>query len=135
MHYWLLTGRHGAGIRALGVTDSHATRIGRAVAIIRSAYAQTLTVERLAEAASMSLSSFHHHFRAVTSLSPLQFQKQLRLIEARRMMISEGASISTAAYEVGYESVPQFTREYGRLFGVSPVRDVRGSFGKSQVAA
>jgi AraC-like DNA-binding protein len=135
MHYWLLTGRHGAGIRALGVTDSHATRIGRAVAIIRSAYAQTLTVERLAEAASMSLSSFHHHFRAVTSLSPLQFQKQLRLIEARRMMISEGASISTAAYEVGYESVPQFTREYGRLFGVSPARDIRGSFGKSQVAA
>ncbi|WP_064713458.1 AraC family transcriptional regulator [Rhizobium bangladeshense] len=135
MHYWLLTGRHGSGIRALGVTDSHATRIGRAVAIIRSAYAQTLTVEQLAEAAGMSLSSFHQHFRAVTSLSPLQFQKQLRLIEARRMMISEGATISTAAYEVGYESVSQFTREYGRMFGVSPARDVRESFGKNRVAA
>ncbi|MBY4633366.1 AraC family transcriptional regulator [Rhizobium sp. 13T] len=74
--------------------------------------------------------SFHHHFRVVTSLSPLQFQKQLRLIEARRMMISEGAPISNAAYAVGYESVPQFTREYGRLFGSSPARDVRESFGR-----
>lgn len=135
MHYWLLAGRHGAGIRALGVTDSHANRIGRAVALIRNEYAETLTVERLAEVAGMSLSSFHHHFRAVTSLSPLQFQKQLRLIEARRMMISEGAPISNAAYAVGYESVPQFTREYGRLFGTSPARDVRESFGNTQVAA
>lgn len=135
MHYWLLTGRHGAGIRALGVTDSHATRIGRAVALIRNAYAETLRVEQLAEAAGMSLSAFHQHFRAVTSLSPLQFQKQLRLIEARRKMMSEGASISTAAYEVGYESVPQFTREYGRMFGVSPARDVRESFRKNRVVA
>ncbi|MBX5025464.1 AraC family transcriptional regulator [Rhizobium lentis] len=135
MHYWLLAGRHGAGIRALGITDSHASRIGRAVALIRSAYAETLAVEKLAEVAGMSPSSFHHHFRAVTSLSPLQFQKQLRLIEARRMMISEGSPISNAAYAVGYESVPQFTREYGRLFGASPARDVRDSFGKSQIAA
>ncbi|MBX5010406.1 AraC family transcriptional regulator [Rhizobium lentis] len=135
MHYWLLAGRHGAGIRALGITDSHASRIGRAVALIRSAYAETLAVEKLAEVAGMSPSSFHHHFRAVTSLSPLQFQKQLRLIEARRMMISEGSSISNAAYAVGYESVPQFTREYGRLFGASPARDVRDIFGKSQIAA
>ncbi|MBB1251193.1 AraC family transcriptional regulator [Rhizobium sp. G21] len=135
MHYWLLSGRHGAGIRALGVTDSHASRIGRAVALIRNAYAETLTVEKLADAAGMSLSSFHHHFRAVTSLPPLQFQKQLRLIEARRMMVSDGAPISNAAYAVGYESVPQFTREYGRLFGASPARDVRESFSKTQVAA
>ncbi len=135
MHYWLLTGRHGEGIRALGVTDSHANRIGRAVAVIRADYAEMLTVERLAEIAGMSLSSFHHHFRSITSLSPLQFQKQLRLIEARRIMISEGAPISNAAYAVGYESVPQFTREYGRLFGASPAKDVRDSFGKSQIAA
>ncbi|PDV85672.1 AraC family transcriptional regulator [Rhizobium sp. H4] len=135
MHYWLLAGCHGASIRALGVTDSHANRIGRAVALIRNAYAEALTVEQLADVAGMSLSSFHHHFRVVTSLSPLQFQKQLRLIEARRMMISEGAPISNAAYAVGYESVPQFTREYGRLFGSSPARDVRESFGKTQVAA
>jgi AraC-like DNA-binding protein len=135
LHYWLLTGRHGAGIRALGAADSHASRIGRAVALIRGAYAETLSVERLAEAAGMSLSSFHHHFRAVTSLSPLQFQKQFRLIEARRMMMSERAPISNAAYAVGYESVPQFTREYGRLFGTSPARDVRETFGKLRVAA
>ncbi|MCV3768936.1 AraC family transcriptional regulator [Rhizobium sp. TRM95796] len=135
LHYWLLTGRHGAGIRALGLTDSHASRIGRAVALIRRDYSQSLSVDRLAEVAGMSLSSFHHHFRAVTSLSPLQFQKQLRLIEARRIMMSEGAPISNAAYAVGYESIPQFTREYGRLFGTSPARDVRQSFGKVHVAA
>ncbi|MCO4319355.1 AraC family transcriptional regulator [Phyllobacterium sp. 21LDTY02-6] len=135
LHYWLLTGRHGAGIRSLGFTDSHANRIARAVALIRNAYAETLPVERLADAAGMSLSSFHQHFRAVTSLSPLQFQKQLRLLEARRMMISEGAAISNAAYSVGYESIPQFTREYGRLFGSSPAKDIRESVGKVQVAA
>ncbi|MDE1992311.1 MAG: AraC family transcriptional regulator [Rhizobiaceae bacterium] len=127
MHHWLLAGRHGAGIRALGFAESHANRIGRAVAIIRNEYTQTLPIERLAEAAGMSSSSFHQHFRAVTSLSPLQFQKQLRLIEARRLMISEGAAPSNAAYSVGYESVPQFTREYGRMFGASPAKDVRES--------
>jgi len=135
MHYWLLSGRHGAGIRALGFADSHANRIARAVAVIKAEYAETLPVERLAELAGMSISSFHQHFRAVTSLAPLQFQKQLRLIEARRMMISEGAAISNAAYAVGYESIPQFTREYGRLFGSSPARDVRENIGKAQIAA
>jgi len=125
LHFWLLAGRHGSAIRSLGVTDSHAQRIGKAVALIRESYAQPLGVERLAEVAGMSVSSFHQHFRAITSLSPLQFQKQLRLIEARRMMLSEGQPVSNAAYSVGYESVPQFTREYGRLFGVSPVRDVK----------
>jgi AraC-like DNA-binding protein len=75
----------------------------------------------------MSPSSFHQHFRAVTSLSPLQFQKQLRLIEARRLMLSDGVSASSAAYAVGYESVPQFTREYGRMFGLSPVRSVEAA--------
>ena len=73
----------------------------------------------------MSTSSFHQHFRSVTSLSPLQFQKQLRLIEARRLMLSEGRSASSAASAVGYESVSQFTREYGRMFGLPPVRDTR----------
>jgi AraC-like DNA-binding protein len=73
----------------------------------------------------MSRSAFHAHFRAATSLSPLQFQKQLRLIEARRLMLSDGVSASSAAFAVGYESVPQFTREYSRLFGLPPVRDVQ----------
>ena len=127
MHYWLLAGKHGPAIRNLGTAEGSAQRLARAVAIIRSDYAQPLRVERLAEAAGMSPSTFHQHFRAVTTLSPLQFQKQLRLIEARRMMLSEGTSASTAAYAVGYESVPQFTREYGRMFGAPPVRDIRVS--------
>ncbi|MBB3898740.1 AraC family transcriptional regulator [Roseococcus suduntuyensis] len=135
LHFWLLAGRHGASIRALGVAGSHAQRIGRAVAMIREGYAQPLRVERLAEAAGMSPSSFHHHFRAVTSLSPLQFQKQLRLIEARRMMLSEGIASSHAAYAVGYESIPQFTREYGRVFGVTPARDMKQARSGTNLAA
>lgn len=125
MHYWLLAGRHGPTIRHLGMADGHASRIARAVALIRSDCARPLRVEHLAAVAGMSGSTFNQHFRAHTSLSPLQFQKQLRLIEARRLMLSEGASASRAAHSVGYESVPQFTREYGRLFGASPVREIK----------
>lgn len=123
LHYWLLVGRHGAAIRQLGWPEAHQQRVARAVAVIRAEFAQSLPVDRLASVAGMSASSFHHHFRAVTSLSPRQFQKQLRLIEARRLMISEGATASLAAFAVGYESVPQFTREYGRMFGLPPVKD------------
>jgi AraC-like DNA-binding protein len=125
LHFWLLKGRHGGAIRALGVPDSNAARIARAVNFIRSNFTASLRVEQLAEAAGMSLSSFHEHFRSITSLSSLQFQKQMRLIEARRLMASNGEAISSAAYAVGYESVPQFTREYGRLFGITPARDMR----------
>lgn len=125
LHYWLLSGRHGGAIRALGITDSHAQRVGRAVALIRSGFTKPLPMEQLASAASMSLSSFHAHFRSVTSLTPLQYQKQLRLIEARRSMLAEGTPIANAAHAVGYESVPQFTREYGRMFGMPPARDIR----------
>ena len=123
LHYWLLAGRHGSAIRRLAWPDGHAQRIARAVAIIRSEFAKPLPVDRLAGAAGMSPSSFHQHFKAWTSLPPLQFQKHLRLIEARRQMISDGTSASNAAFNVGYESVSQFTREYGRLFGAPPVRD------------
>ena len=127
MHYWLLEGRHGAAIRRLGHANSHAQRVARAVALLRSGFATSLPVEQLAKAAGMSVSAFHQHFRAVTSLSPLQFQKQLRLIEARRLMLADGVPASHAASEVGYESVSQFTREYGRMFGVSPVRDIKAT--------
>ncbi|WP_026871216.1 AraC family transcriptional regulator [Inquilinus limosus] len=127
MHYWLLAGRHGAAIRRLGWPDGHVRRVARAVAVLRTEFAQPLPVERLAAVAGMSPSSFHHHFRAVTSLSPLQFQKQLRLIEARRLMLSEGATASSAAFAVGYESVSQFTREYGRMFGLPPVRETKAA--------
>ena len=95
--------------------------------MLRGEFAKPVPVERLAAVAGMSLSSFHHHFRAVTSLSPLQFQKQLRLIEARRLMMSDGASASSAAFAVGYESVSQFTREYGRMFGLPPAKDMKAA--------
>lgn len=135
MHYWLLAGRLGPAIRHLGFPDSHAQRIARAASLIRTEFASRLPVERLAAAAGMSPSSFHQHFRAVTSLSPLQFQKQLRLIEARRLMMAEGATSSHAAYAVGYESVPQFTREYGRFFGLPPARAVEEARRRAQEAA
>ena len=89
MHYWLLAGRHGGAIREIALVDSYAERIAKAVAIIRAEYNRPILIERLASAAGMSTSSFHRHFKSVTSLSPVQFQKQLRLIEARRLMMSE----------------------------------------------
>jgi len=134
MHYWLLVGRHGAAIRRLGWPEGHVQRVARAVAVLRAEFAQPLRVEQLAAVAGMSPSSFHQHFRAVTSLSPLQFQKQLRLIEARRLMLSEGVSASSAAFTVGYESVSQFTREYGRMFGLPPVREIKAARGNAQAA-
>lgn len=134
LHYWLLMGRHGAALRQLGWPNGAAQRVARAVALLRTDFARPLPVERLADVAGMSASTFHQHFRAVTSLSPLQFQKQLRLIEARRLMLADGASASSAAFAVGYESVPQFTREYGRLFGTTPVRDTRAARERLQPA-
>lgn len=125
MHYWLLAGRHGGAIAGLGWPDGHLQRVARAVRVLRRDYAKPIAIERLATEAGMSPSSFHRHFRRVTTLSPLQFQKQLRLIEARRLMQSLGTSASSAAYAVGYESVPQFTREYGRMFGRPPLADAR----------
>jgi AraC-like DNA-binding protein len=135
LHFWLLTGRHGGAIRALGVVDSHARRIGRAVARIRQDFAQALHVDELARVAGMSVSTFHEHFRAVTSLTPIQLQKQLRLIEARRRLLWEGAAVVQAAHGVGYESVPQFTRDFGRLFGQPPAREVRAAKARLQAAA
>jgi len=125
LHYWLLAGRHGHAIRRLGWPDGHVQRIARAVKLLRRDYACPLPVDALATEAGMSASAFHRHFKAITSLSPLQFQKRLRLIEARRLMQSQGVAASSAAYAVGYESVPQFTREYGRMFGRPPVADAR----------
>ena len=123
LHYWLLSGALGPAIRQLGWPESHTRRIARAIALLRSNYHETVTADRLAAVAGMSPSSFYHHFRAVTALSPLQFQKQIRLIEARRMVMFEGITASSAAYAVGYESVSQFTREYRRMFGLPPAQD------------
>lgn len=132
MHYWLLIGKHGTEIRNLGVSGSQVHRIAKAVSLIRAEFAGSIPLERLAATAGMSVSSFHQHFRAVTSLSPLQFQKRLRLIEARRMMLSEGVLAKSAAFAVGYESINQFTREYGRFFGMPPARDVKVALGRVQ---
>lgn len=129
LHYWLLTGSHGDAIRRIGVVNSHAERISRAVAVLRRDYMHTIRVQQLAAVAGMSEPAFHLHFREVTTLSPLQFQKQLRLIEARRMMLVDGSTISHAAHTVGYQSVSQFTREYRRLFGAPPRQHIQHSKG------
>ncbi|GAA0765718.1 AraC family transcriptional regulator [Ideonella azotifigens] len=129
IHHWLLLGRQGPAIRCLGLPDSHVRRIARAVAILRADHAQPVQIERLAAAAGMSRSAFHQHFRAITSLSPLQFQKHLRLIEARRLILSKGKNMSQVAFEVGYESASQFSREYTRMYGQPPIRDKQAASG------
>lgn len=125
LHYWLLSGPHGAALRMLADPDGYAGRLAAAIAILRAEYRSRVPVERLAAAAVMSLTAFHKHFKRMTSLTPGQYQKRLRLIEARRLMLDEGFSASNAAFEVGYESVSQFTREYGRLFKAPPKQDAR----------
>jgi AraC-type DNA-binding domain-containing proteins len=122
--YWLLTGPNGGELCKLAEPESNAARIARALHLIHEDIARTLRMEELANVARMSLSSFHQHFKAMTSMTPLQFQKQLRLLEARRLMVMEDANVADAAYQVGYESASQFSREYSRMFGVAPKRDV-----------
>jgi AraC-like DNA-binding protein len=123
LQYWLLAGWHGDAIRALVAPDSHASRLALAIDLLRSDYRSRIPVERLASAAGMSLTAFHKHFKYMTSLTPHQYQQRLRLVEARRLMRDQGFSASSAAFEVGYESVSQFTREYRRLFDAPPKRD------------
>ncbi|TAL52841.1 AraC family transcriptional regulator [Pandoraea sp.] len=122
--YWLLTGAQGADVAALTLKNGPSQRIIDAINWLRSRFRQTIRIEELAEMAQMSPSAFHRHFKALTSMTPLQYQKQLRLLEARRLMISYAASVETASFEVGYESASQFSREYARMFGTSPRRDV-----------
>lgn len=123
LHYWLLSGQHGPALAGLADPDSHASRLATAIAILRKEYRSRIPVERLAAAAAMSLTAFHEHFKRMTSLTPGQYQKRLRLIEARRLMLDEGVSASSAAFETGYESISQFTREYRRMFQAPPKRD------------
>lgn len=123
LHYWLLSGPHGAALRALAFPTSNASRLATSIAILRKEYGTRIPVSRLAKAAGMSLTAFHVQFKQLTSLTPLQFQKRLRLIEARRLMVQEGSSATRAALDVGYESISQFTREYARMFGAPPKRD------------
>jgi len=101
-------------------------QIARAIDSLKTRYAEPLRVEDLAREVRMSVSTFHHQFKALTAMSPLQYQKQMRLTEARRLMLSDNLDASTAAYRVGYESPSQFSREYSRQFGAPPVRDIAG---------
>ncbi|MCC6791284.1 MAG: AraC family transcriptional regulator [Thermomicrobiales bacterium] len=119
----LMTGSQGAVVRQLGLTDSSFSRVGRAIRWIRDHPAEAFRVEELAMQASMSLSSFHRHFRAVTAMSPVQFQKKVRLQQARLLLIGDGLDVAGAAFSVGYDSPSQFIREYRREFGAPPGRD------------
>lgn len=121
--YWLLTGPQGAELCSLAVPESNFMRVAKAIYFLRANFVQTLRVEQMAEVANMSPSSFHQHFKQLTSVTPLQFQKHLRLLESRRMMVADAASVEDAAYKVGYESPSQFSREYSRMFGVAPKQD------------
>jgi len=122
--YRLLVGDQGARLRQIAAAGSQSQQIARAIDWLKGNFTQPLRIDDLATKARMSTSTFHHHFRSMTALSPLQYQKQLRLQEARRLMLSERLDAATAAFQVGYESPSQFSREYNRLFGAPPLRDV-----------
>jgi AraC-like DNA-binding protein len=123
--YRLLQGSQGARLRAIATSETKCHRTAKAVAWLRSNYEKPLRVERLATIAGMSRSTLHLHFRALTAMSPLQFQKQLRLHAARQRMLTGGLDAASAAFEVGYESPSQFNREYRRFFGQPPIRDIK----------
>lgn len=123
--FHLLTGDYGHLFLQQALFDQQTDGIGKAVGWIRDHYSSPFAVEELAKMSNMSVSAFHHKFKAITTIGPLQYQKQLRLLESRRLMLSGEADASSAALEVGYESVSQFNREYRRLFGLPPARDIR----------
>jgi AraC-like DNA-binding protein len=123
--YRILRGPAGARLRAVATLGNQSHRTAKAIAWVTTNYAKPLLVEELAQLASMGVSTLHHHFRALTAMSPLQYQKQLRLQSARSLMLNHGLDAASAAFEVGYESATQFNREYSRFFGQPPMRDVR----------
>lgn len=122
--YRLLTSEQGPRLRHVATAGSRSHQISHAIDWLKNHYDEPLRIEALAGAVNMSSSSLHHHFRAVTAMSPLQYQKQLRLQEARRLLLARHCDVASAAHRVGYESPSQFSREYSRLFGAPPMRDV-----------
>jgi AraC-like DNA-binding protein len=122
--YWLLTGPHGGAVMKMTMAKSHPRSVISAIHSLRDRFKQAVRIEDLASIAQMSPSAFHRQFKAVTSMTPLQYQKQLRLLEARRLLVAGEANVETAAFQVGYESPSQFSREYSRMFGLPPRRDV-----------
>ncbi len=129
--YRLLMSEQGDRLRQIGSAGSQSHQIGRAIDWLKTHFTEPLRVDALAELVRMSPSTFHHHFRALTAMSPLQYQKWLRLTEARRLMLAERLDASTAAFRVGYESPSQFSREYSRQFGAPPMRDIAGLRGQA----
>ncbi|MCR9137762.1 MAG: AraC family transcriptional regulator [Alphaproteobacteria bacterium] len=129
IHFRLLLAQHGATLRQLLSRESHASRIAKAIQQIRRGYTTPLAISELAGAAGMSPSSFHQHFKTLTETTPLQYQKDLRLMEARRLLRDRQLSVSSTAFEVGYESPTQFSREYSRKFGVPPRAELTGTAG------
>lgn len=122
--YRLLRSGQGGMLRHISVADSQGQRVAKAIRWLRTNFDQPLRIDHIAREVHMSPSALHHHFKAVTAMSPLQYQKQLRLQEARRLMLSEVVDAATAGHRVGYESPSQFSREYSRMFGAPPLRDV-----------
>jgi len=123
--YWLLTGPHGGEVARIALANSPSRNVIGALHSLRDRFREAVRVEELAAIARMSPSAFHRQFKALTALTPLQYQKQLRLLEARRLLVSRSFNVETAAFEVGYESPSQFSREYTRMFGAPPKRDVK----------
>ena len=123
--YRSLSGPEGARLRAIATLGDQSNRTAKAIAWIKSNYAKPLRVDHLAEVAGMGISTLHHHFRALTAMSPLQYQKQIRFQAARGRMLIDGLDAASAAFEVGYESASQFNREYSRFFGQPPMRDIK----------
>ena len=122
--YRLLVGEQGIRLRQMVSTGSQSHQIARAIDWLKDNFTRPLRIDDLAGQVNMSTSTFHHHFRSLTAMSPLQYQKWLRLNEARRLMLAERMDAAKAAFQVGYESPSQFSREYGRLFGAPPLRDI-----------
>jgi AraC-like DNA-binding protein len=122
--YRLLVGDQGARLRQMASAGSQSQQIARAIDWLKGNFTRALRIDDLATQVNMSTSTFHHHFRALTAMSPLQYQKRLRLNEARRLMLTEHLDATAAAFQVGYESPSQFSREYNRLFGAPPLRDI-----------
>jgi AraC-like DNA-binding protein len=123
--YWILQGPHGEALEQMALEGSNSSRIREIINHIINNYEESFRIEELAEIANMSVSSLHRHFKEVTAMSPIQFQKQLRLQEARRLLLAESTDVADVAFRVGYESQSQFSREYSRMFGFPPRVDIK----------